>query len=252
MPTALFFMTFMMYSGLLWGQQPVPKTLTIAIADWPPYEYVDTQQKFSGQNVEIVQAVSKKLGYHVIFRQLPWSRCIKYVKEGTVDGILSLYRTKAREAFLYYVDESISDDISVLFTASSNPHTYDGDLKSLTGKTVVIARNNSYGMAFDQATYLKKFDTNNNKQVLQMVRANRYPFGISSKLPLIHLMKTMGVTDKIKILEPPVSSEKLYLGFSLHLGKKMKDLSALFARGLIEFKNSTQFQTIIKNYSMPK
>ncbi|MDD9305042.1 MAG: transporter substrate-binding domain-containing protein [Desulfobacter sp.] len=186
----------------LWAEE-----IVVAIADWPPYEYFDDQGQANGVNVLTVKGSANLIGLKVKFKSYPWTRCLEYVKEGSVDSILSLYRTVDREKFLYFVSEYLGTDHNVLFTHHERAYAFNGDLKSLAGETIIVARNNFYGNDFENANFIKKYEANNTSQIIEMIVHGRHPLGISSRLPLIHVAKKMKLSEKIKILLPPVSSD---------------------------------------------
>ena len=229
----------------IWAQE-----IVIAIAEWPPYEFIDKTGKPSGINVTTIKEATKQLGIKIKFVQYPWSRALLSVKHGKVDAIMSLYKTTEREEFLYYVPEIISYDENVLITFYQNTYTFNGNLQDLSGKTIIVARNNSYGEAFDEADYFEKHDVGSNMQILDMVAVNRYPLGISSRLPLIHIARKKGITNKLKILEPPVSSYGLYIAFTKAKGDKFLVISNQIASAVKEYKDGNDYKKMIKSYQL--
>lgn len=221
------------------------KDFVIAIEDWPPYEYVKNDT-IVGFDVTIVKDVLKSMGLNAHIKVFPWVRALKYAKEGKIDAIMSLYKTKEREKFIYFPKEYLSVDQNILITFHKNRYTFDGNLKTLKNRTVIVTRGNSYGENFDNAKYISKYSVNSHSQVIGMVAKNRYPFGIVSKLPLIHLSKKLNLRDKIKILEPHVSQEALYIGFTK--AKKYEKLTKEFSKALRLYKKSEKYKKLIKSY----
>lgn len=224
--------------------------IVIAIAEWPPYEFIDETGKPSGINVTTINESTKQLGIKIKFVQYPWSRALLYAKRGKVDGIMSLYKNTERENFFHFVPECISRDDNVLITFHKTQYTFSGNLQDLSGETVIVAKNNSYGEAFDKADYFEKYDVGSNMQILDMVAINRYPLGISSRLPLIHLARKKGIANKLKILEPPVSSDCLYMAFTKAKGDKFLALSNQIASAVKEYKNGNDYKKMIKSYKL--
>ncbi len=239
---------FLLIFILLFASNLLSKEIVVAIADWAPYEYFDKSGKSAGLNVEIVQGAAKSIGMKVKFELYPWTRCLMYVKSGKVDAILSLNKTKSREKFLYFVPAVISEELNVLFVKNNSEHGFDGDLKKLSGKTVVVARNNLYGKAFDNASYIVKYNANNSKVIIRMISHGRANYGISSKYPLIYISTEIGLRNEIKILDPPVSYGKLYLGFTKRKGTKYKLLANKLGKAIKKFKKTKEYRKILKKY----
>ena len=115
--------------------------ITICFAEWPPYEYLENGVP-TGVNITIVESVGKLMGINFKFISNSWRRCMVDVKSGKVDAIMSLYKNPKREKFLYFPDVNLSVDQNILITFHKNNFSFNGDLNSLTGKTVIVVQDN--------------------------------------------------------------------------------------------------------------
>ncbi len=221
---------------------------SVVIGDWAPYEYFNDKNEPAGVNVSIITAVAKLLGHTLTISTYPWSRCLKKVEHGEADAIMSLYKTSKREKFLYFVPEHLSGDFNVLFVLKSSHLTFDGDLKILTGKTVLISRNNSYGDAFDNAKNFTRYEVGGFEQMFGMLRNKRAPYAIYSRYPLIYGLTKYKMINGIKILPTPVSQENLYIGFTKIKGPQYKDIALQFSEALIKYKKSKEYKKVISKY----
>ena len=67
--------------------KPVLKMVTSA--DFPPYEFYDKDQNFTGVDIEIIQAVADDLGMTLEIQDLPFKSVIAAVQNGNADIALS-------------------------------------------------------------------------------------------------------------------------------------------------------------------
>lgn len=68
------------------------KTVRIATADFPPFEYYDNG-KLEGINIKTISDVLSRAGYKAEFYSLPWKRALVSVKSGDLDAIASMPKT---------------------------------------------------------------------------------------------------------------------------------------------------------------
>lgn len=58
-------------------------------ADWPPFEYVDSQGNFAGIDIEIAKRIAQELGVRLEVRDMKFAALIEAVKNGQVDIVLA-------------------------------------------------------------------------------------------------------------------------------------------------------------------
>jgi polar amino acid transport system substrate-binding protein len=212
-----------------------------------PFEYAQGD-KAKGMNVEIVEAVAKNLGIKIKWSAYPWARCVNLAKNGDVDGLMSLYKSTDREAFLFYPDENVNFDECVFFTYPGSNVIFDGSLQSLTGMKILIARANAYGKEFDEAHYFMKIIAPNTVNVVRMIAGRRYRIGIGSLDTVETEIKKQGYEKKMIILDPPYRI-KTYFAFSKKKDAFYKTLAKNFSDSLKAFKTTEQYARIVKKYA---
>ena len=226
--------------------------ITIGFAEWPPYEYMENGEP-TGVNVTIVNGVGKLMGIKFKFIQNSWGRCMVNAKSGKIDAIMSLYKNPERETFLYFPDVNLSVDENILITYHKNDFSFNGDLNSLTGKTVIVVQDNSYGEQFDKAENFNKHLSYNSTQTIKLISENRIELGIVSRFPFFYIAGKHNQIDKIKILTSPGNSGELYVGFAKAADLKnkntnLKNLAEKFSGALNSYKNSDEYKSLMKMY----
>lgn len=204
--------------------------------------------KASGFEIEIAQAVFSSMGVQPLYREYPWARCIEMMKSGKSDAILTIFKNKERQKYLYYPSEHTLMESNVLFRLKGAGPSFDGNLKKLKNYVIGVKTSTSYGEKFDEAKFLKKEEVAFTESVIKLVENKRVDLGIGP-LPLLqYLMKQGGKADKFSLLRPQVSQEPLYIAFSR--GKDLKNLSEEFAAKLARFKKTEKYKKILKKYGI--
>ena len=64
--------------------------------NFPPYEFLDKDQKPAGYNVELINAVAQEIGLKVEFRLDKWSKVKDWLETGKIDIIEGMAQSKER------------------------------------------------------------------------------------------------------------------------------------------------------------
>jgi len=175
--------------------------LTVAIFIEPPLvDLVDN--KFVGENVEIVKVLSKSLGLMPTFIGCLFARCLTLVKQGQADMILGLKKLPEREKDLIFLTPPYTVQHYPLrfFTLSSNKTVINNfeDLKDLTVGTL---RGASYFDLFDKNKTITKVELTSRKQLVDMLLRGRIDTFIEREesilphLPLAEYLEKFALAD---------------------------------------------------------
>lgn len=216
--------------------------------DFPPYHYMDETGKEAGFEIEMIQTVARQMGIRVQFKQYPWSRCILLVKTGRADAMMNLFKTTAREEFLFFSDNIIGYETNSFFTLAKARPDYDGNPESLKTLKIGAIRNYSYGSRYDSITFPFYFQLETEQQLVKALLNKRVDVIIGNKLVIMILAKETIASDRIKALTPDVSREPLYLGFSRVQGHQA--LSERFSSILMQFKSTKEYRSLLKRYGV--
>jgi len=186
--------------------------------EYPPYLWRDPQnpQQLIGANADLLQHLAKELGVVVdIIYTGPWSRAQDEVRTGRVDLIAGAFLTLPRLDVMDYVHPAFFYTPSVVWVHRGAEFPYAGwdDLRNRTGDTLV---NNSFGQAFD--AYAKGNLTLEGvaslTQAFQKLLLGRTDYVLYERYPGQALAESLGMQDDLLVLDPPISSEGLYLTLS--------------------------------------
>ncbi|MDO9618885.1 MAG: transporter substrate-binding domain-containing protein [Pseudomonas sp.] len=186
--------------------------------EYPPYLWRDPQnpQQLIGANADLLQHLAKELGVVVdIIYTGPWSRAQDEVRTGRVDLIAGAFLTLPRLGVMDYVHPAFYFTPSVVWVHRGAEFPYAGwdDLRNRTGDTLV---NNSFGQAFD--AYAKGNLTLEGvaslTQAFQKLLLGRTDYVLYERYPGQALADSLGMQGDLLVLDPPISSEGLYLTLS--------------------------------------
>jgi len=174
---------------------------------------------------------------------------VENAKRGLVDGLMSLYQSEKREAYLFFPSENLNIDQSVFITYPGSGSVFTGNLESLTGEKVIVAQSNSYGREFDKADNFTKILVPSQANVILMVSARRHRLGIGSR-DYIESFIEKNRLDNIVFLEPPYLI-KTYFAFSRKKGEMYQKLADDMGYALKALKKTSTYAEIQKKYGFP-
>lgn len=186
--------------------------------EYPPYLWRDPQnpQQLIGANADLLQHLAKELGVAVdIIHTGPWSSAQDEVRTGRVDLIAGTFLTLPSLEVMDYVHPAFFYTPSVVWVHRGAEFPYAGwdDLHNRTGDTLV---NNSFGQTFD--AYAKSNLTLQGvaslPQAFQKLLLGRTDYVLYERYPGQALADSLGIQEDLLVLDPPISSEGLYLALS--------------------------------------
>jgi polar amino acid transport system substrate-binding protein len=209
--------------------------------EYPPYLWRDPQnpQLLIGANADLLALIGEQLGVKIeIIYTGPWSRAQDEVRTGRVDLLAGAFLTLPRLETMDYVHPAFFSTPSVVWVRKGQGFPYSGweDLRGRTGGTLV---HNSFGQQFDSfaKANLNLEEVPSLIQAFQKLLLGRTDYVLYERYPGVALANTQGMLDSLETLEPPISSEGLYLTLSHNsacndpwlrgqLAKKMTELTA--------------------------
>lgn len=219
--------------------------LRIVTHPLPPYVYLEGKAP-AGVDYEIASEVFKRLGITVEWEFLPWRRCLMMVQQGEADAVMDIFRTSAREHWLVYATEALSQVDLVLYQASERPIPLSS-LRDLKGMRVGVAPGFEYGKAFAESLAEKEpapsLEANFGKLLL-----GRVDLVISDRRAGHFTLRQLGLDQKIGQIPGALGSEVLYLAL-----RRDTDNSALaerFSTALRQFKQEPAYAQLLMRYGL--
>jgi polar amino acid transport system substrate-binding protein len=209
--------------------------------EYPPYLWRDPHnpQQLIGANADLLRTAAEALGLTLdVVYVGPWSRAQEEVNSGRIDMMAGYFRTQAREQWVDFISPPFLFNSSVVWVRQGETFRYSdwADLQGRRGGTLV---NNSHGQAFDDYAreHLTLEAVPSATQAFEKLLLKRNDYVIFERYPGMALARALGKEQQLQVLEPPVSSEGLYLALSRkspcnlpalreQLARKMQELAA--------------------------
>lgn len=185
---------------------------------WPPM-HEDVGGKHQGLFVDIVKSLFGKMGFdkdEIIFEQLPWARCQVFVKDGSIDSMITV-PTAERMEYAVASDQPVYQMNSSIYTSKKNPELLRiqriksiEEIKEL-GLTSVTYRGNGWYEKNIASKGVKTHYLGNIERVLEFIRRNRADVTIASIVTTNYMIKRLELTDELVKTVPLFEPLKFHL-----------------------------------------
>ncbi|MEK2690796.1 substrate-binding periplasmic protein [Bdellovibrio sp. GT3] len=208
--------------------------------DWAPYSSATKDYKdLQGLAPDIIRAAFKSQGITVIFRPMPFTRCMKEVDLGRSLGCFdTLINADTQDRYLFHPTPLFKAEMYIYGKINSKPVT----LIDLEGKKVGVTMGYTYPTTFIENKKILREVGPTEKSQMQKLASGRIDYAILWGLTGEKILKdNPHLLSKVKAVGK-VSRDSLYINFS----KKHKDgakYAAIFEKGL---------KTIIENGTYKK
>lgn len=186
--------------------------------EYPPYLWQEpgSRRGLIGANKTIMEALSERLGIPIeVIYTGPWSRAQEEVRVGRIDLIAGAFFTLPRLAHMDYIEPAFLSTRSVVWKRSLVAFNYSewADLKPYEGATVI---NNSFGQNFDEyaSVNLSIDNVTSLPQAFRMLAQGRVDYVLYEEYPGLAYASELDLEYVIEQMEPPISSEGLFLTIS--------------------------------------
>ncbi len=231
------------------GNQARSNEIVIGSPDEPYWFYHTIENGESGGiDPRITRAVFAKLGYKVNFKPLPWLRLLEEAKSMEIDAILEIFKTPERLTFLNFPDEHLNMEKTCFAFPKYSPIRFEGDFSVLDGKDVGVVSGWSYGSDFDRSEGFGRVKLKDSDRVILNVAKERVHAGAGICWNMREIIERLGVADKVRIADTPISLTPNYLAFSKKTGHD--DLARRFSTALKAFKKTPEFDAIYAGYGV--
>lgn len=241
--------TYLLIGFIILSQIMHSKELIVVVGDknYPPYYYFE-DNKYSGFSIEIAQIVAKKLKYELKLHRVPFARAIEELKNGSSDMITNFFMSPQREKIVYFTTESHIYEKLHFFTLKNEQIPFSGIVKDMRDYDIGIVSGYSNGSYID--THPKEFkliSVTGEPQQIMMLLNNRYKLAIGTKEVIIFQANKLNLLDKIKFIEPPISNDLVYMGFSKKIPGAIQ-ISEDFSREITSLKKTETYTNLLIKY----
>ena len=213
----------------------IAEEITFSTGNFAPYHYLENGE-IKGVYIEMVQEISDRLGHSAKFVMYPWKRALIAAETGKTDGIVSVYYSEARSAFLYYVEEPLGEDNISIISGIENELNVS-DLSDLKDKSILQVRGTFYGPEFEKFKAHFQGIWYCDDVTKQIILLNKRPssFAIANETTFFSKSKELGLKDKFKSVYA-VKKIPIYMAFSKKLGNKGRTYAEKYGIALKKLK----------------
>jgi len=223
------------------------KQITAVTEPWPPY--MGPKLRDNGFFPELLVEAFDRVGYTVTVEFRPWARSLEDVKEGDKDILCGAYYTQEREEFLAY-SQPIAEAQDVLFVKAGRNITYQ-QLTDLKPYKIGVVRGAAHGVAFDAADFLNKEEVSHSGQNIRKLLVGKIDLMAGPRDVIKYIIKRDYplFIDKIEVVNPPLSTNKIYFCFSKKV-EGYQELLKAFAQGLALIKKDGTYDDLAQKHGV--
>ncbi len=206
-------LVFLSFSVIAEEDQETCQSIRIGgAANYTPVSYV-LENQLTGVGPELATELAKDIGRAFTTMHAPsWARTLRRHKEGQIDVLAGLYRTKHREKHMIFIGPFMHEK-TLLVTRRDRPIAYRGweDLTPFRGVSVI---DDSHGDKFDKfaRNHLKMMFVPSQEVAFKMLLAGRVDYlVVGQNTPL---RDRMGDSDIVQVHPNPVATQGIYMTVS--------------------------------------
>jgi len=198
-----------------------------------------------GLDYDTTVIVFQRLGIDVQWQFLPWKRCLAMLEQGHADGALDIFHSHDRDALLLYPSEPLSEVEFVMFYANERPYPVQS-LDDLGGLTVGTSPGYLYSAPFSDSAAFNREPAPSHEANFGKLLLGRIDLAITDRRVGQHVIKTLGLEDKVSQAPVVVSRQQQYL--AVRRGAGMDLLVQRFAAELKRFKQEPAYAALSAKY----
>ncbi|NRD75293.1 transporter substrate-binding domain-containing protein [Shewanella sp. VB17] len=232
--------------------------IDIALADYPPYEFSQNNE-FEGISVKLVKAIFEEMKQPINLSLLPWSRGLKFLKEGQIDGFFQVLVRPERHEYIDYSQVVLIDELVSLFVVEDSIISFNGDFSALSQYRFGARKDFSYGTIYDGAVedkVITKLTIDvETEHLIRKLCTGELDIVIGDQYAIYHLfnqkmlikMSEVKRCKKIRHLSPNVQSMPAYMAFSKK--RQLSHIRDKFDLVLAEMQQDGRYKKIIETWN---
>lgn len=213
------------------------ETVLIASEEWAN----QTNRDGSGIYWDLIKKVFANAGYQVKIRIRSYQGSVELLKRQKVDAVVGLYAGEQENVF-YPVNHFDCEVIQALYLKSK----FSGEIKqkSLQNKKVCWIKGYNIGEYLN--VNVRSREISSREDALSLVFNRKVDFFLDAKIDLTFLLKSLKMTERLKLKRTDLSRENLYICFVFN--NKGKKLAEIFDKQFSRIKESGELKTLYQKY----
>jgi len=205
--------------------------------DYPPYEFLDKDNKPAGYNVELTRAIADVMGMKVEFRFGGWSEMRNALMGGAVDVLQGISYSDDRTKTISFSPPHTIINHAIFARRDTPPVS---SIEELRGKEIVVFRD---GIMHDYLTSLgfsrNLVMTDTPADALRLLASGRHDYAVLAMLPGMYIIRENKLSNLVPVAKS-ISTQRYCYG----VRKGNEELLARFNEGLAILKKTGKYQEI--------
>jgi polar amino acid transport system substrate-binding protein len=207
---------FSLFIFATWSLGQQNGRIVMVTEEWPPFRINDDSSPsgFRGIDIDIVNALSEKLGVTIEIQRYPWARALEFMRSGQADMITGIAYAADREQFIYYIPLSYYAVRPVFYTQKGKGSQFQS-YQDLYGPSTGYSLNSVYFEPFDSDTKINKMGLSTEIQLLKVLALGRLDIIIGTDPNVSYDISRLGYQEKLEptSYQPPDKTE-LFIAIS--------------------------------------
>ncbi|MGL6616234.1 substrate-binding periplasmic protein [Aeromonas hydrophila] len=131
-----------------WAQE----SLLVGWSSWHPFSFRDEQQQLQGLDIDLLEAIFNRAGFHANYSEMPWARVLRELEFGTIQLTMSANQTAERGLYARFTLPYRNEETVLLIRRQDKGRwqeiTQLSDLLSRPDFTIGLLRDFDYGTDF--------------------------------------------------------------------------------------------------------
>ncbi|MFB2860037.1 substrate-binding periplasmic protein [Aeromonas hydrophila] len=131
-----------------WAQE----SLLVGWSSWHPFSFRDEQQQLQGLDIDLLEAIFNRAGFHANYSEMPWARVLRELEFGTIQLTMSANQTAERDLYARFTLPYRNEETVLLVRRQDKGRwqeiTQLSDLLSRPDFTIGLLRDFDYGTEF--------------------------------------------------------------------------------------------------------
>lgn len=131
-----------------WAQE----SLLVGWSSWHPFSFRDEQQQLQGLDIDLLEAIFNRAGFHANYSEMPWARVLRELEFGTIQLTMSANQTAERDLYARFTLPYRNEETVLLIRRQDKGRWQEitrlSDLLSRPDFTIGLLRDFDYGTEF--------------------------------------------------------------------------------------------------------
>ena len=223
-----------------------PNTLLVGVLDFPPYHQMQSDGRATGFAIDVLQAVAGMVDLNLEFKDISIEQWGQGPQPGTYDMLPQVSYTSERSQRMDFALPIERAPFSI-FVRADNSLAID-DLPDLRGMRVAVQSVSLVRNLVEQTEGLEPVIVEEMEELLDALLGEQADAVLYLTNPILALAKQRGISEQIKVIEPPFFISERSPTLRLGLGRVRQKLDAAISLYVL----SEDFQVVRNKWFGPK